>query len=111
MTNSGTNAIIVVLITAPSVDVAQQIAATLVEERLAACCTILPAVRSVYRWEGRVEDAEEVLVLVKTAQEFFPQLQQRVLELHPYQLPEVIAVPVVAGLAGYVDWVLDSVRR
>lgn len=106
---SATTSVLVVLSTTPTQQAARQLAQTLVQERHAACCTILPAVGSVYRWQGKVEESEEVLVLIKTTQEQYPQLQQRIQELHPYQLPEIIALPVVAGLAEYLGWVADSV--
>ncbi len=84
---------------------AAAIAHALVEARLAACVNILPAVRSVYRWQGKVEDAGETLLLAKTTQARLPALRERILALHPYELPEVIAVEVAAGLPAYLDWI------
>ena len=109
MPNSTTTSLLVVFVTTPNLQFAQQLAHTLVEERYAACCNILPNVRSVYRWEGTVEQGEEVLLLIKTTHERYPQLQQRVQELHPYHVPEIIALPVAAGLGGYLEWVVGSV--
>jgi periplasmic divalent cation tolerance protein len=109
MPDLATTSVLVVLSTAPTPQAARQLAQTLVQERHAACCTILPAAGSVYRWEGKVEESEEAIVLIKTTHQQYPQLQQRIKELHPYQLPEIIAVPVVAGLTGYLEWVADSV--
>lgn len=111
MSNPATTQVLVVLVTTPTIQVARQLARSLVEERHVACCNILPAVQSVYRWEGKVEEAAEVLMLVKTTPEQYSQLQQRIQQLHPYHVPEIIAVPVVAGLGEYIGWVADSVGK
>lgn len=100
---------LVCLVTAPDPETAHRIARALVEERLAACVNVLPAVRSVYRWQGTVEEAEEVLLLVKTTPERFPALQDRVTSLHPYQVPEVVGLPVGEALPAYGAWVRESV--
>lgn len=89
---------------------AERIATTLVEERLAACVNILPGMRSVYRWEGRVEAVDEVLLLVKTSAGAYPVLQARLTALHPYELPELLAVEPAAGLPAYLDWVAAETR-
>lgn len=101
--------VLVVYVTFPGREAAGSVAERLVEERLAACCNLLPGVESVYRWEGRVETAQECLMLAKTTAERFPALRDRVMELHPYDLPEVIAVPVTVGLEPYLGWVGESV--
>ena len=101
----------VVLVTAPSVEVAAVLARTLVSERLAACGNIVPAVRSVYRWQGEVQDEQEVLLLLKTVQRVVPALTERVAALHPYELPEVIALPVAGGLDAYIGWIEESTSR
>lgn len=93
-----------VLTTLPNSDAAVELARTLVGERLAACANILPAVRSVYRWQGKVQDENEILVLFKTRQEHFERLKQRILELHPYEVPEVLGIPVEQGYAPYLEW-------
>ncbi len=98
---------IVVLITAPGEDDAVKISRTLVEERLAACVNIVTGVRSVFSWEGKVEDEPEVLMIVKTQEELFERLSERVKELHPYSVPEVIALPISQGLKEYMDWMGD----
>jgi periplasmic divalent cation tolerance protein len=95
----------VILVTAPSEDVAAEIAKTVVEERLAACANIVRGVRSIYRWQGKVEDEAEVLMVIKTRHELFEQLAGRVRRLHPYSVPEVIALPIVEGLADYTRWI------
>ena len=103
-------AALICLCTCPESHTAERIAATLVEERLAACVNILPGVRSVYRWEGQVEAVDEALLLVKTSAEAYPALQERLLELHPYELPELLAVESAFGLPAYLQWVADETR-
>ena len=99
---------IVVFITAPNAEEAEAIAEKLVEERLAACVNIVPGCRSVYRWEGKIEHDEEVLMVVKSARDSFADLEKRVLELHPYDVPEVIAVDVTGISDGYLAFLRDS---
>jgi periplasmic divalent cation tolerance protein len=99
-----------VLCTCPDAALADRIARTLVEEQLAACVSRLDGVRSVYRWQGQVEHADEVLLLIKSTHERFAALCERVVALHPYELPELIAVDVSAGLQRYLDWVEASSR-
>ena len=95
----------VVLLTAPDAATAERLARALVEERLAACVNLVPGVRSVYRWQGQVEDASEVLLVVKTRADRGAALALRVRELHPYALPEVLELAVSGGGAEYLDWV------
>ena len=102
------SAVRVLFVTAPDGTVARAIARTLVEERLAACVSTLPGVESVYRWQGKIEEAREVLLVIKTVHERVPALMVRVKELHPYEVPEVIALPVEAALPAYAAWVLDA---
>lgn len=101
----------VVLVTAPDAAVAERLARTLVEERLAACVNALPGVRSVYRFEGRVEDANEVLLVVKTRADRSAALAARVRELHPYALPEVLELGAAGGSPEYLDWVRKESSR
>ena len=96
---------LVVLVTAPDPEKAAKIARVLVEERLAACGNVLSGLRSIYRWEGKVQDEREALLLLKTTRARFEALRARVLALHPYQVPEVIALPVEAGSAPYLAWI------
>jgi len=98
----------VVYITASSLAEARQLADTLVGERLAACVSILPAVRSVYRWQGKREEAEESLLMCKTTTELFPRLEQRVREEHSYDVPEIILVPIMAASAPYLRWMDET---
>ena len=93
------------LITAPDREAADRIARALVDERLAACVNILPGITSVYRWEGAVETGEEVLLMAKTMRTRLDALTARVKQLHPYDVPEVIAVGVEGGLPAYLDWI------
>lgn len=102
--------ICLVLVMAPDAEAAGELARRLVEERLAACGNIVPAVRSIYRWQGSVQDENEALLLLKTTRLLLAELSARVRELHPYEVPEVIAVPVVAGLDEYLTWVRASTR-
>lgn len=91
--------------TCPDTETATRIADALVGERLAACVNVLPSVRSIYRWEGRLEHSDEVLLLAKTTAAHATRLQQRIVELHPYELPEVLLVESSGGLPAYLDWV------
>ena len=96
-----------VYVTCPEKDAAR-IAKSLVERRLAACANIVPTVRSVYRWQGQIMDEAEALLVVKTTRARFEDLKSGVLEVHPYSVPEIIALPVVAGHAPYLDWVREG---
>jgi periplasmic divalent cation tolerance protein len=98
----------VVLVSCPSAEKAAEIARVLVEERLAACATVVPSVRSIYRWEGKVQEEAEALLLAKTEARRFEDLRRRVLALHPYEVPEVLALPVEAGHRPYLDWIAES---
>lgn len=95
---------IVVYVTVSTAEEGARIARAVVEERLAACVSRLPGVRSTYRWEGRLEESGEELLLIKTTQKLFKALEQRVCELHSYTVPEVIAVPIIAGSKPYLQW-------
>lgn len=92
----------------PDAATAQTIAEALVDERLAACVNRLPGVHSTYRWQGAVNTDREELLLIKTTAARFDALQTRLLELHPYDLPELVAVPVERGHAAYLDWVREA---
>ena len=98
-----------VLVTAPP-EAADELARRLVEERLAACVNRVPGLRSVYRWEGRVEEDEEVLLLIKTPADRLEALKKRVPELHPYRVPEVLALPVADGHPPYLAWLVEATR-
>lgn len=98
----------VVLVTVPDLATGEEIVRLLVEERLAACGTLLPGAVSIYRWEGEVERAEECVVLLKTTPTQAGRLVERVAALHPYDVPEALVLPVAAGLASYLAWVGDA---
>lgn len=97
--------VLLVMSSLPDPAAAQQLARTLVERRLAACVSVLAPGRSVYRWQGSVEEAAEVPLLIKTTAGRYAELESALRALHPYELPEIIAVPVTHGLPGYLDWV------
>ena len=89
----------------PDQQVADRIAGQLVDRRLAACVTAIAGVRSTYRWQGELQRDDEVLLLIKSHRERYDALQQAIVELHPYELPEVVAVSVRQGLPGYLHWI------
>lgn len=95
---------ILVISTLPDHEQAQKLAQSLVHQKLAACINILPNATSVYRWQGQVETANETIILIKTTMARYPALEAAIKAQHPYELPEIIAVPVSAGLATYLDW-------
>ncbi len=103
-----TNAV-VVLVTAPSAEKAAEIARVLVEERLCACGNVVPGLRSIYRWEGKVHDDAEALLVLKTERRLVPALKERLPGIHPYEVPELLVLPVEDGLAPYLAWVAASV--
>jgi periplasmic divalent cation tolerance protein len=102
---------VAVLVTASSSDEAVNIASALVEEHLAACANIVGPIRSIYRWQEAIEDAEEHLLIVKARAADFAALEARVRELHSYDLPEIIALPLRAGSEPYLAWLADATGR
>lgn len=98
---------IVILTTTDSETVAKNIAKTLVRERLAACVQIVPKITSFYMWKGKINSEEEYLLLIKTKQQLFSEVQSRILNLHNYQLPELIALPIERGFDKYLTWIDD----
>ena len=102
--------VFLILSTCPDADTAQRLARILVEERLAACVSLLPGGVSTYRWQGRVEQATEIQLLAKTPADRRDALMARLAELHPYELPEILAVETAAGLPAYLDWVTAETR-
>lgn len=100
---------IVVYVTAGSADEADRLARALVDERLAACVNRIKSVQSVYRWQGKVEQSEEELLIIKTSRDRFAALEKRVRELHSYSVPEVIALPVIEGSGAYLKWLNEQV--
>lgn len=102
------NGIVIVFCTFPDVPTAGKVVRELVEQRLIACGNIIPQIQSVYRWHNEVESNEEALAMLKLPVEHYPAVEQKVRELHPYEVPEIIAVPVGKGLPGYLNWVSES---
>jgi periplasmic divalent cation tolerance protein len=99
------------LCTVPDYDQAMVIARTLVEERLAACVNVVPRVMSVYRWHGKICENDEVLLVIKTAQQAdLSKMKDRLLTLHPYDVPELLLLPVTYGLEKYIDWISRSIE-
>ncbi len=105
-----TNDLQIVLCTVPDEATARQIASALVAERLAACVNIVPGITSVYRWKGAIETATELLLIIKTTAAAYLRLQDRILGLHPYELPEIIAVSLDQGLPEYLAWIKTSLE-
>ena len=108
---SETTELILVLVTAPDISTARRIAEELVSRKIAACVNVSPGWNSIYRWEGQVQEESEVLLLIKTRSCLFePQLIPAVQELHPYDLPEIIALPIQDGEKNYLAWMMDEVK-
>lgn len=103
--------VLVCFCTCPDTETAQRIADALVTERLAACVNVLPGLRSVYRWQGAIERTDEVMLVIKTMRGRLEALTARVNALHPYELPEVLAVEASGGLTAYLDWVAECLTE
>lgn len=103
--------LLLVFSNAPDHATAERIAEALVASHAAACVNILAECSSIYRWEGKVEHATEVPLLIKTTAEAYPRLEAELRKLHPYAVPEIIAIPVTAGLPDYLDWVKTETRK
>ena len=101
---------IVILCTCPDEEEGGRLARLLVEERLAACVNAIPRVRSTYRWQGAVETAEEVLLLIKTQASLFGAVEEKLRAAHSYEVPEVLALPVEAGSASYLEWLRGNLK-
>lgn len=104
MSRNSKEAFLIVLVTAPSMEAGQSIARRLVDERLAACVNIVPGVTSIYRWKGQISQDSEVLLVCKTRQSCMEKLDARVHSLHPYEVPEILAIPLAGGSAAYLNW-------
>jgi len=100
--------VVIVLTSLPDKEAAMRLARELVERRLAACVNVLAECASVYRWKGAVESAAEVPLLIKTRSGRYPELEAAIRSLHPYELPEIVAVPVQRGFDDYLQWVADE---
>jgi periplasmic divalent cation tolerance protein len=105
------NGYLIIFVTTPSVNDARKIGQMLVSEQLAACVNILPEMTSIYTWEAEICEESEVLLFIKTRAALFDVVSARIVEEHPYAVPEVIAVPVTAGAEGYLRWIDDVTRQ
>jgi len=101
---------ILVLCTCPDRDTAERIATALVERRLAACVNVLPGVRSFYVWQGNTEVGDELLLLVKSSASAYPALQAAIKDMHPYEVPEIVALSIAQGLPAYLRWIEEVVE-
>src|SRR5512136_2708002 len=101
---------ILILSTTDTMELAQTIASALVQSQEAACVNIVPGIRSIYRWEGKLCNEAECLLLIKSSAEKFEAVRTRIRQLHSYEVPEIIALPITAGDASYLAWLRDSLR-
>ncbi len=102
---------IVVFVTCVSASQARKIASALVADQLAACVNIVPAIKSLFRWQGKVDKAAETLLVIKSRKSLFPRICRTVKQLHSYTVPEIIALPIVCGNKDYLEWIDESVRH
>lgn len=103
---------LVVLVTTPSQEVGDQIARVLLERKLAACANILSPVQSIYAWKGKINEDQEALLVIKTSADLFEsRLVPAILENHPYEVPEIIALPILMGYQGYLDWIEEETTQ
>lgn len=111
MRESAMNQELLILTNTPDAATAHAIARVLVENRLAACVNLLSGVRSVYRWQGVVEEATEVTMLIKSTQARYAELEAAIKSAHPYEVPEIIALPLVGGLPQYLEWLVSETKK
>jgi len=103
--------VLIAISTAPDREIARHLARVLVEEQLAACVNLFEPIESIYRWQDRIEQSSEVMLIVKTTRSRLPALDRRLRELHPYELPELLAWEVAGGSADFISWVIAQTRR
>ena len=103
--------VILVLCNVPNADNGQALARKLVEAGLAACVNLMPGVQSIYRWQGKVEQAQEITLLIKSSAGRYDELEAAIRGLHPYELPEILCLPVPGGLPAYLQWVMEETRK
>ena len=96
---------ILIFSTCPSAEEAEKVARGLVEKQLAACVTLIPGARSIYRWKGAVEETSEFVLIVKSRRDLFARLMEELAGMHSYEVPEILALPVVEGAPAYIDWI------
>lgn len=102
---------VVVFVTVGAQEEGDRLARTLVDERLAACVNVIAGVKSVYRWQGGIENAEERLLVIKSRRDLFERLKNRIAELHSYSVPEIVALPIVAGSESYLRWLDEELLK
>ena len=100
----------IIYCTCPDIETAERISRLLITQHMAACVNQVPGITSIYEWEGKIEENNEVLLLIKSTEERFASIKRLVLEEHPYELPELIAVPVTKGLPDYLDWIKQCTK-
>ena len=103
--------ILIVFCTTSGEEEANLIARTLLQKNLAACCNIVPAIKSIYLWQGEIQESGESLMIIKTTQKVYEQLEKEIKMIHSYSVPEIIATKVETGSPAYFDWIIDSVER
>lgn len=101
---------LLVLTNLPDQQTAQTLAHQLVEQKLAACVNILSPCTSIYRWQGKIENAQEIPLLIKTTDTVYPALEKAIREMHPYELPEIVQVPLSGGLPAYIQWLIGETK-
>lgn len=102
--------VVLVLCNVPDEQIAESLAQSLLAKKLAACVNVLPAVRSFYHWQGQAESSSEHTLLIKTAKSCYAALQTEIVRLHPYETPEIIAIPIAEGLPAYLHWVIQETK-
>ena len=102
---------ITIFCTTPDLNTAQKISEELVHNRLAACCNILPGIKSIYHWENKVQQDEELLIIIKSRSDIFSEVERKIKEIHPYSVPEIIALPLINGNIEYLNWMDDNVKK
>lgn len=102
---------LLVFTNAPDILVAEKLARVLLERRLAACVNILPAMRSLYHWQGELEETNEIMLQIKTTHNNYVELEAAIRAEHPYEVPEIIAIPIVSGLPAYLDWIKQETNK
>ena len=102
---------ILVITNLPDAASANSLAGHLVQQKLAACVNRLPGVRSIYRWQGEIEEADEVTLLIKTTQRCYGELETEIKNRHPYQVPEIIVMPIIGGSMPYLDWIAHETKK
>ena len=102
---------LIAVTTCPTLEIATQLANDVVEQQLAACVNIIPAIKSVYKWKGKIEHDDESLLIIKTMKQQLAPLEELVLRLHPYETPEFISMPIESGSKAYLDWITASLKN